>query len=83
MDQNVTLTKEESAEVTPGGRVISSTEQSTRTFENYQKDIRKKRVQVTAPIKRKAPKFGRNAKCPCGSQKKIKHCGCRVARMFM
>jgi len=68
---------------TPGGRILDATEPSHRSFEDYQKDIRKQERQVTAPIKRKIPKFGRNAKCPCGSQKKIKHCGCRMARMFM
>jgi preprotein translocase subunit SecA len=28
----------------------------------------------TSPVKRKAPKVGRNQPCPCGSGKKYKHC---------
>lgn len=68
---------------TPGGRIIDATEPSHRSFEDYQKDVRKQERQITAPIKRNIPKLGRNHKCPCGSQKKIKHCTCRMARMFM
>lgn len=66
-------------------RVLTADEvsPSTRTFENYQKDVRQRQVQITAPIKRQVPKMGRNHLCPCGSQKKIKKCGCRVAQMFL
>lgn len=56
---------------------------STRSFETYQNAVRQRQVQITAPIKRQIPKMGRNQLCPCGSQKKIKKCGCRVAQMFL
>lgn len=56
---------------------------STRTFENYQEEIHRQKFQVVAPIRRNVPKMGRNDLCPCGSQKKLKKCGCRVAKMFL
>ena len=31
-------------------------------------------VEPTETIKRTMPKIGRNEKCPCGSEKKYKHC---------
>ena len=56
---------------------------STRTFENYQEEIRKQNFRKTDTVRRNVPKMGRNDECPCCSKKKLKKCGCRVAKMFL
>ena len=60
-------------------KISEKVEPSTRSFEEFQNASRQKNFQIVAPIKRKIPKMGRNTKCPCGSGKKIKHCGCIYA----
>ena len=57
-------------------------EKLQKTFEEMRED-QKKSINRTGPMKRTYPKMGRNSKCMCGSDKKIKHCGCQVSKMFL
>jgi uncharacterized protein len=45
-----------------------------RFFEPYRHELAAARAAAATPIRRAAPKVGRNDPCPCGSGRKYKHC---------
>lgn len=49
----------------------------------FTRNTKPRRMSGAQTVKRKIPKMGRNALCPCGSGKKIKKCECKFAPLCM